>query len=266
MSMSTSMRTKNSGNSRSRLSGLSGLKRLALGFATMALVLACGTSTAFAVDGVVLIDQNRALAGNVTPGDAPGFPVTLSQPGSYRLSGNLTVPHNLDGILIATDHVTLDLNGFTIAGGGNKNGVFNGFVGRLGTVVRNGTVTNFDNGVFLKENDGDLASSEIQQIKALKNLALGILAGANSIVVGNTAIGNDFFGIGAGSHSIVRDNISTGNSTGLALVGNVVASGNNAFGNSFAGVVTTCPSVFIGNGFVGLVVQDGIGCFFDPLP
>ena len=27
-----------------------------------------------AVDGVVLIDQNRALAGNVTPGDLPASP------------------------------------------------------------------------------------------------------------------------------------------------------------------------------------------------
>jgi hypothetical protein len=35
-----------------------------------ALVLFCGTSTAFAVDGVILIDQPRALAGSVTPGDA----------------------------------------------------------------------------------------------------------------------------------------------------------------------------------------------------
>ena len=44
---------------------------------------------ALAVDGVTLIDQNKALAGSVTPGDTPGFPVTISQPGSYRLSGNL---------------------------------------------------------------------------------------------------------------------------------------------------------------------------------
>ncbi len=42
-------------------------------------------SPAGAVDGVVLIDQNRALAGNVTPGDTPGFPVTISLSGSYRL-------------------------------------------------------------------------------------------------------------------------------------------------------------------------------------
>jgi hypothetical protein len=43
-------------------------------------------------DGVVYIDQNHALGGGVTPGDAAGFPVTISQSGSYRLSGNLTVP------------------------------------------------------------------------------------------------------------------------------------------------------------------------------
>ena len=54
-------------------------------------MLAAISSSLYAVDGIVLIDQNRALAGNVTPGDAPGFPVTLSQPGSYRLSGNLRV-------------------------------------------------------------------------------------------------------------------------------------------------------------------------------
>src|SRR5690348_7192989 len=74
---------------------------------------------ASAADGVILIDQAAALAGSVTPGDAPGFPVTLSQPGSYRLSGNLTVPDaDTTAIQITADSVTLDLNGFTIAGPG----------------------------------------------------------------------------------------------------------------------------------------------------
>jgi len=65
------------------------------------------------------IDQNRALAGNVTPGDAPGFPVTLSQPGSYKLTGNLTVPAYTSGIVITAEDVTLDLNGFTVSGPGS---------------------------------------------------------------------------------------------------------------------------------------------------
>src|SRR5438067_8861679 len=71
----------------------------------------------YAVDGVVLINQNAALAGNVTPGDTPGFPVTISLPGSYKLSSNLVVPDaNTTAIEIVADDVKLDLNGFSIIG------------------------------------------------------------------------------------------------------------------------------------------------------
>ena len=71
----------------------------------------------YAVDGVILIDQNRALAGGVTKDDAPGFPVTISQARSYRLSGNLTVPDaNTTAIFINAINVTIDLNGFSIIG------------------------------------------------------------------------------------------------------------------------------------------------------
>ena len=72
-----------------------------------------------AVDGVVLIDQNKALAGNVTPGDAPGFPVTISRSGSYRLSGDLTVPDAATTAVDVTNtaaDVSIDLNGFSISG------------------------------------------------------------------------------------------------------------------------------------------------------
>ena len=72
---------------------------------------------AMAVDGTKLIDHAKALAGGVTPGDAPGYPVTISQPGSYRLSSNLTVPNaNTTAIEISADDVTVDLNGFAILG------------------------------------------------------------------------------------------------------------------------------------------------------
>ena len=81
----------------------------------------------FAVDGVVLINQTNALAGNVTPGDTPGFPVTITQPGSYRLSSNLNLGYP-GAIDIESDNVTIDLNGFSIIGGGicyvDVNGVF----------------------------------------------------------------------------------------------------------------------------------------------
>ena len=81
------------------------------------LFLAAGSSRA--VDGVIEINAARATAGGVTPGDAPGFPVTLDAPGSYRLTSDL-VPAGSSGIEIAADGpVTLDLNGFSIRGPGS---------------------------------------------------------------------------------------------------------------------------------------------------
>jgi len=77
----------------------------------MALLSAC----AFAVDGVILINQATVIA-------AGGFPYKITQPGSYKLSGNLTMnttaQGNLNGIdvaiAISSSNVSLDLNGFTI--------------------------------------------------------------------------------------------------------------------------------------------------------
>ena len=55
-------------------------------------MIAALTCIGAASDGVIEINQARALQGGVTEGDTPGFPVTISQSGSYRLTGNLTVP------------------------------------------------------------------------------------------------------------------------------------------------------------------------------
>jgi len=63
--------------------------------------------SAFAVDGVVLINQSTVMS-------AGGFPYTISQPGSYRLSGNLVIPGDTNGVQISASDVTLDLNGFNI--------------------------------------------------------------------------------------------------------------------------------------------------------
>src|SRR5262245_56442078 len=82
---------------------------------------------ALAVDGVIEINQVAVFAGGITPGDTPGFPATLSQAGSYRLTGNLDVTkmqngnpqpnsENVTAILVAADDVQIDLNGFAIIG------------------------------------------------------------------------------------------------------------------------------------------------------
>lgn len=82
--------------------------RLALA-AALAAGLALPTSVA-AVDGVLEINQASAQARG-------GFPYTITQPGSYRLTGILTVPDaNTTGIVIQAKGVTLDLGGFGVHG------------------------------------------------------------------------------------------------------------------------------------------------------
>ena len=69
-----------------------------------------------AVAQVVVITQAKAIAGGVTPGDAAGFPVTLSLKGSYLLESNLNPPAGVDGIQIKSHDVTIDFNGFVLNG------------------------------------------------------------------------------------------------------------------------------------------------------
>ena len=88
-----------------------------------ALVAACAivsVTPASAADGQVVITQAKALAGDVTPGDAAGFPVTLSLPGSYVLASNLSPGKDLDGIVAAVQDISIDLNGFTLSGGDDR--------------------------------------------------------------------------------------------------------------------------------------------------
>jgi hypothetical protein len=84
----------------------------------------CGLTILFAfapaaraVDGIVLINQSTITNGLTGCPTGGHFPIVICQSGSYRLSGNLTVPDaNTDAIHITADNVTLDLNGFAILG------------------------------------------------------------------------------------------------------------------------------------------------------
>ena len=76
---------------------------------------------ALAVDGVIEINQDKALAGGVTAADTPGYPVTISDPQfkplSLVLTSDLVVSDpNTNGIQVFGSEATIDLNGFTIKG------------------------------------------------------------------------------------------------------------------------------------------------------
>jgi hypothetical protein len=169
-----------------------------------ALALTTLALQAQAVDGVILIDQAKSLAGGVTPGDEPGFPVTISQPGSYRLAGNLRVPEGVRGVVIGARHVTLDLNGFTLSGPrcGPARCNTGGGTGSNGAGVHveqpfarlvNGSIDAFNgSGVWAEASAHSLA---LDQMTLSRNGVDGATLVANSTVRDSRFAGNLRFGL-----------------------------------------------------------------------
>lgn len=162
---------------------------------------------AAAADGTILITQAKALAGNVTPGDTAGFPVTISAPGSYTLASNLEVPANKNGIVVTATEVTLDLNGFRIDGGSVA--AF-GIVGQQRSLtVRNGTVRGF-------KNDGIRsigAMMIVENMRVEENGQNGVADTNNGYarIVNSTVFGNGAIGIGCTNSCHVAGNIISSN-------------------------------------------------------
>lgn len=216
--------------------------------ALVACALLLTSTAALASDGVIEINQAKALGGNVTPGDAPGFPVTLSQPGSYLLTGSLTVPANLGGIAVGQIQagVQIDLGGFEIAGPGTCSGGSGpaltctgagasgfGIDAPVPVRVRNGRVRGFaQGGVRLQS-----SRNQIENLRVEDNAGDGIFAGKGSVVVQSVAARN--FGHGLSVDGAVVDRCSawlnrlTGmrnlSSSGSTFLG-VVAQNNGAQG------------------------------------
>ncbi len=255
-------------------------------------ILAPLTLPLHAVDGVVLINQNTALAGSVTPGDTPGFPVTISLPGSYKLSGNLTVPDaNTTAIEITVDGVTLDLNGFAIFGPtictgvpavtscsptGSGRGInsidsditlFNGRIQGMGSdgihlsgdhlrLEKIQAISNGSQGIFARSPAGN---AEVISSTGSNNGFSGILV--NGLATGNTASGNRDGGIvvdGAAFNNVARNN------RGVGLIGSGTFNGNFSKDNGLQGIFAVCPSTVVANTAVGNSFGDidlnGSGC------
>ena len=230
--------------------------RLAL---ALTLSLAPGIVT-LAVDGVIEINQVRAVAGDVTPGDTPGFPVSIKEPGSYRLTSDLEPSPGVTGISITADDVTLDLNGFAVRGSGEvgsndgitfvdqnveiKNGSVSGFL-RYGVfgisdqssearIIGVRSYGNFSTGIRL---EGPAAL--VDRCNASANGAYGVWAPDNgTLVINSIAHDNNSEGLFLGGRSGYRSNTLTDNNGGN---GNPQVSSGNELGTNVCGHNTTCP-------------------------
>jgi hypothetical protein len=183
-----------------------------------------GGTTTTPAGGVITIDQARAEAGSVTAGDAPGFPVTISQPGSYRLTGNLNVAEiGATAIEIAADHVTLDLNGFTIAGPGLCSGTAPNPIVCQNLATTGSAVTTTPNKRYVKVHNGQArgfhTGVHVDHMSSAEDLVVshtstGIWVGTMSQALRNTVHLASHRGIGA-SNGVVRENAVHNAETGI---------------------------------------------------
>lgn len=202
--------------------------------------IAC-TTPSIALDGEILITQEKALAGGVTPGDAPGFPVTITTPGSYRLASNLTAPAGVNGIHVKGVDATLDLNGFTLSSAsvpGTEEAI--GILGEgRGLTVRNGNIRRFLAGVFSRSTvtnvDRMRMSDNSKGVYAEPTVTQAIRV-TNSTIAFNSSTGIE---CGRTCH-IEKNNISRNGGPGVHIRGGAgMVLGNAIISNGGPGILAT---------------------------
>jgi hypothetical protein len=234
----------------------------------------------WAGDGRIEINQVIALAGGVNGSlvaDPPGFPVTISQSGSYVLTGNLANPSlETDSIHATVGGVTLDLNGFTVSGPRTctsndpddctGSGAGNGIVLFGDSSVKNGTVRAHGNvGVLLGLPGG--GAFLVENVIVAQNGSLGVLAAENAVLRDLVVVTNGSDGIGA-SHGVVIENcaVKHNDGEGLLLAGATVVRDNSIAENEGAGI-NSLPAVnghviignvLLSNAGVGLAISDSV--------
>lgn len=206
------------------------------------------------------IDQTKALAGNVTPGDTPGFPITISVQGSYKLTGNLVVPAGYSGIELTAEGVTLDLNGFSISGPGQctrDNGSYNVYClvvastgdrgvdfKAAGSTLRNGRIRGFQTGVWYRGGD-HLENLHLQH--NFNGISSYSSYGARTLIRGVRAELNRDYGIAAYDALIQESTAASNGKDGFTLYRSMVLD-SAAYKNKGAG---------LRGGSVGRVIASG---------
>jgi hypothetical protein len=220
-----------------------------------------------ATDGVIEINHAKIMAGG-------GYPYTISQPGSYRLTGNLTQPNpDTDVIRVNASHVSLDLNGHAILGAntctyGSTSVTCSGIGAGRGisttsspsTVmdlwIRNGRIAGIAGDCITGSWDQmgrieDISVSECghygiqgSNVEVIRSQAT--TCGSNGIIaevaIGNRSIYNG--GVGVSANSLAKDNVVFNNvGVGIQMtfagtaIGNVIKLNGGAgiaAGNAFA--------------------------------
>lgn len=218
--------------------------------------------------------NNDCVAVGCFGGDTPGYPVTITQPGTYVLTSDLAPPQGSQNAIVitATQPVDFDLAGHTIDGGATctgtpvsscsagtggsailaqsnpptsiriHDGTTRGFINAIaifyaddGTVLDHMTVTqNSNNGLFVTSET--VSAMRVRDSQVTRNGNQGIFASSPIILENSSVAGNHLEGVIAGSSNTI-------------LVGNRIGN-NGAKGFSCGDPAEVCAmgqNTFVGN-------------------
>jgi hypothetical protein len=181
-------------------------------------------STAWA-DDFYVIAGGGGVGTNIT-----SVPYTISAPGFYYLSGNLTYSGSTNAITVNVNDVTLDLMGFSLANSGpqgNTRGIY--MFGRTNVEIRNGTVRGFQTGVFEQGFTG--TKHRAINVRATGNNNGIHFVGDNHLIKGCNASNNTDTGLFINS-GLITDCVASNNATGIRVLGPGDVLGNAVFTNS----------------------------------
>ena len=236
------------------------------------LALSLTAVVARASDGVIELNQACATQTGCAPGDDPGFPITLTARGSYRLTSDLEMPNaNTNGIQVGADDVTLDFNGFTLFGPAfvpidthvcslSTTGVGISPIAPTAPaalVVEHGRIRGMAKGISFPA-----ADVRVERMTVERNCGDGVTLGTAALVVDSQFRANSGNGLVVGTGGRVRDSIADNNGdSGIflgtgGLVTGCIATTNGEWGVNFDGK----GGVASGNSLVGNQL-DGVSFF-----
>lgn len=210
----------------------SGCRKDSLNLVLSVLLVSVLGGKALAEEGIVEINEARALAGGVSTGDTAGYPVTISEPGSYALTGNLIQSASTTTIMISADDVDLDLRGFKIT---NAIATENDEVS--GARARNGSI-----------GDGNLVLGPAAVVEDIKVTSGSIIVGMDSLVSHSAVSDAGSRAIRALDGSVILANrVEGAQSICILASNNVRIEKNKAKNCGDRGIDASFSAVLIGN-------------------
>jgi Right handed beta helix region len=186
------------------------------------------TQSVDAMETEVALNQDVAMMGGVTPGDVPGFPITITRPGRYVLTSNLYPDFDKVGIEVQAYDVTIDFNGFILHGNFQQAmvGIHGGSVNTV--KIMNGLIAGFGTAIYGKD------SWVVENMRISANSGTGVHLFDFARVQRNTITLNHS-GIRCADGCLVEGNVISQNGIGVEINTGTVL-GNTITSNSGVGI------------------------------